>query len=255
MQNIFDSHCHYCDDAFNEDREEVINSLKDGGVRALIHAGTNPNTNAFGVEYSKKYSFFYTVVGIHPEDISLVSEGYLKEMEKLLKLPKVVGIGEIGLDYHMENYDRDLQLYYFEEQLKMAKEYDMPVVIHSRDATLDCMDILHRYKPKGVMHCFSGSSETAKEVLSLGMYLSFTGVVTFKNAKKAREAVAVVPTDRLLLETDCPYMAPEPQRGTRCDSRLIADTAAKIAEIKEMDTQQLIDKCTENTCRLFNISL
>lgn len=254
MQNIFDSHCHYSDEAFDEDREELLSEgLKKGGVSYLLHAGTNPETNRFGVEYSKKYDFFYTGVAIHPEDIDSATEENFREMEEMLNEPKVVAVGEMGLDYHYEGFDRDKQIEAFKIQLDMARRHNLPVIIHSRDATKDCMDILTEYRPKGVMHCFSGSAETAKEVLALGMYLSFTGVVTFKNARKSREAVEVVPLDRLLLETDCPYMAPEPCRGSRCDSRMIEYTAAKIAEIKGIDTQKLIDICNNNTKTLFNI--
>lgn len=254
MQNIFDSHCHYTDEAFDADRDLLLSSLlKEGGVSYLLHAGTNPETNRLGIEYAHKYENFYTSVAVHPEDMELVEDGYLEEMEKLLDDEKVVAIGEMGLDYHTEGFDRQKQLKIFEKQLIMAKNHDLPVIIHSRDATEDCMKLLNKYRPKGVMHCFSGSAETAKEVLKLGMYLSFTGVVTFKNARRAVEAVSVVPMDRLLLETDCPYMAPEPNRGKRCDSRMIADTATKIAEIKGLNSQEVIDICTENTKRLFNI--
>ena len=254
MQNIFDSHCHYSDEAFDDDREELLSGLlEEGGVKYVLHAGTTPETNRFGVEYAKKYPFFYTSVGIHPEDIDSATDENFNEMEKLLSEEKVVAIGEIGLDYHYEGYDREKQIAAFEKQLLMAQKYNLPVIIHSREATLDTMNLLKKYRPRGVMHCFSGSAETAREVLDLGLYLSFTGVVTFKNAKKACEAVKVVPMDRLLLETDCPYMAPEPNRGKRCDSRMIADTATKIAELKELSPQEVIDIATENTKRLFNI--
>ncbi|MEG0615437.1 MAG: TatD family hydrolase, partial [Oscillospiraceae bacterium] len=205
------------------------------------------------VEYSHKYPFMWTSVGLHPEEASRCPTGYLAELETLAKSPKCVAIGEIGLDYHYDGYVREDQIRLFEEQLDLAKRLEMPVIIHSREATADCMELLKKYRPRGVMHCFSGSAETAKEVLALGMYISFTGVVTFKNAKKACEAAAVVPFDKILLETDCPYMSPEPNRGKRCDSTMIADTAAKIAEIKGIPTQDLIDFATENTCRLFDI--
>ena len=253
MQNIFDSHCHYSDEAFDIDREEILSAMKDGGVSYLLHAGTNAETNRFGVSYAKKYDFFYTSVGIHPEDIPYASEADFLEAQKFLSEEKVVAVGEIGLDYHYEGYDREKQIYAFERQLDMAKAHDLPVIIHSRDATADCMNILKKYKPRGVMHCFSGSAETAREVLALGMYISFTGVVTFKNAKKAQEAVMAIPIDRLLLETDCPYMAPEPNRGKRCDSRMIVYTAAKIGELKGLSAQEIIDTATKNTKRLFNI--
>lgn len=255
MNNIFDSHCHYCDDRFNEDRDDVLSHLQENGVVAVIHAGAGLDTSQFGVEYSAKYPFMYTSVGIHPEEVNDLPHDYLQQLEDMAKCSKVVAIGEIGLDYHYDGYDRELEIEVFEEQLKLAKRLDLPVIIHSRDATEDCMNILKKHRPRGVMHCFSGSAETAREVQALGMYISFTGVVTFKNARKAIEAVMAVDDDRLLLETDCPYMAPEPFRGKRCDSTMIAYVAEKIGELKGISAQQLLDRCTENTCRLFEIKL
>lgn len=255
--NIFDSHCHYCDERFNEDREEMLSAyLPEHGVAALIHAAASLETSRFGVEYSKKYPYLYTSIGVHPEDASILPPDWLDQLRACYKdSSKVVAIGEIGLDYHYEGYNREDQLRVFEEQLKLAEELSLPVIIHSRDATEDCMSLLRKYRPRGVMHCFSGSAETAREVQALGMYLSFTGVLTFKNAKKAVSALLATENDRLLLETDCPYMAPEPNRGTRCDSSMIPFIAEKIAELKGMDTQSVLDMCTENTCRLFGIKL
>lgn len=256
MENIFDSHCHYCDHAFDDDRDEVLRSLKNGGVTAILHAGADMPTSEYGVKYSQKYPFMYTSVGLHPEEAGRVPDNYIGRLKELaVDNKKVVAIGEIGLDYYYEGYDKAKQKKLFEDQLILAEELDLPVIIHSRDATADCMELLKKYRPRGVMHCFSGSAETAREVQALGMYLSFTGVVTFKNAKKAREAVMAVSNDRLLLETDCPYMAPEPNRGTRCDSTMIRYTAEKIAVLKGIGTQALINMCTENTCRLFGIKL
>ena len=168
---------------------------------------------------------------------------------------KVAALGEIGLDYHWDEPPRDIQREAFERQLKLAVRLDIPVIIHSRDATEDTMRLLAQYRPKGVMHCFSGSAETAKEVVKLGMYVGFTGVVTFKNARRALEAAAVVPIDRLLLETDCPYMAPVPFRGKRTTSDMIAYSAEVLARVKGISAQELIDRTRENAMRLFNISL
>jgi TatD DNase family protein len=167
---------------------------------------------------------------------------------------KIKAVGEIGLDYHYDGYDRDLQIRFFREQLAFANELDMPVIVHSRDAVEDTVDILSEYRPKGVVHCFSGSAETAKEILKLGMYIGFTGVLTFKNAKKALKALAEVPMDKLLMETDCPYMAPEPFRGRRCDSSMIAYTAAKAAEIKGVSVQELIDITCKNGMTMYGIN-
>ena len=209
----------------------------------------------FSVELAKKYPFVYAAVGIHPEDASGAPSDYLEKIRRLAEYEKVVAIGEIGLDYHFEGYDREMQIRFFEEQLDLAKEMDLPVVIHSRDATEDTMNILgKRGEVSGVMHCFSGSAETAKQVLKLGMNISFTGVLTFKNARKAIEALKVVPLDRLMLETDCPYMAPEPNRGKRCDSTMIRFTAEKMAEIKGVTPDKIQEICNNNAKILFAIA-
>lgn len=256
MQNIFDSHSHYYEERFDPDREALLDSMQKNGVCGLINAATDLKTARFGIEYAEKYPFFYTAVGFHPEELADIPENYLEELEGLARSSKkVVAIGEIGLDYYYEGYDRERQLAVFEEQLRLAQKLELPVILHSREATKDCMDLLKKYRPRGVMHCFSGSAETAREVIALGLYISFTGVLTFKNAKKALEALAVVPNDRLLLETDCPYMAPEPFRGKRCDSTMIPYIAEKIGSLRGKTTQEVLDMCTENTCRLFKITL
>ena len=251
--NIFDSHAHYDDERYDGEREQVIENLFNNGVCGIINIGCTLERSQKSVDFADKYEKFYAAVGIHPEDVEDLPSDYLETLRKWTENKKVVAIGEIGLDYHYEGYNREKQIEVFKEQLELAKTLDMPVIIHSRDATEDCMAILKEYKPKGVMHCFSGSAETAKEVLALGMSLSFTGVLTFKNARRALEALEVVPMDRLLLETDCPYMAPEPFRGKRCDSGMIPYIAEKIAEVKGLDAQSVLDICTENTKKLFRI--
>ena len=251
--NIFDSHAHYDDERYDGEREQVIENLFDNGVCGIINIGCTLERSQKSVDFADKYEKFYAAVGIHPEDVEDLPLDYLETLRKWTENKKVVAIGEIGLDYHYEGYNREKQIEVFKKQLELAKALDMPVIIHSRDATEDCMAILKEYKPKGVMHCFSGSAQTAKEVLALGMSLSFTGVLTFKNARRALEALEVVPMDRLLLETDCPYMAPEPFRGKRCDSGMIPYIAEKIAEVKGLDAQSVLDTCTENTKKLFGI--
>ena len=256
MHNIFDSHSHYCDERFDEDREELLSQMPEKGVCGILHAATDLETSRFGMIHAERYPFFYTSVGVHPEEASKAPADYLKHLEDIAKsCKKVVAVGEIGLDYYYEGYDKALQLRIFEEQLQLAQSLELPVIVHSREATKDCMDLLKKYKPRGVMHCFSGSAETAREVQALGMYISFTGVLTFKNAKKAAEALMAVQDDRILLETDCPYMAPEPFRGKRCDSTMIPYIAEKIGMLKNKTAQEILDKCTENTCRLFGITL
>lgn len=252
--NIFDSHAHYDDRAFKDDLDEVIKKIQDAGVTKVINVGCNIETSKSSIELTKKYPLFYCSVGIHPGDCQNLPSDYIDVLRNFAKQEKVVAIGEIGLDYHYEDgASPKEQQKVFEEQLILAKELDLPVIIHSRDATQDTLDILKKHKPKGVVHCFSGSAETAKEILKLGMYLGFTGVLTFSNAKKAKEAVMQIPTDKLLLETDCPYMAPTPFRGKRCDSSLIEYTATAMALLKGVSTQEMIDIANENTCKLFNI--
>ena len=179
---------------------------------------------------------------------------YIDRLKSLIAShPKVKAVGEIGLDYHYENYDREKQIRFFREQLALAAELDMPVIVHSRNAAEDTVDILKEFRPRGVVHCFSGSAETAKEILKTGMYIGFTGVLTFKNAKKALKALAEVPMDRLFMETDCPYMAPEPLRGRRSDSSMIEFTAAKAAEVKGIPVQELIDITCRNGMTMYGI--
>ena len=253
LQNIFDSHSHYDDEIFDEDRDLLLNSMSEKGVCGIIHASTDLNSSKKGIEFSQKYPNFYTSIGIHPECVDALENEYISQLRELAKNDKVVAIGEIGLDYYWTKDTKEQQLKVFEEQLILAKELNLPVIIHSREATQDCMELLKKYKPKGVVHCFSGSAETAKEVLKLGMYISFTGVLTFPKSLKAQEALLVVPNDRLLLETDCPYMAPVPNRGKRCDSSMIAFIAEKVGELKGMSAQEVLNMTTENTKRLFGI--
>lgn len=253
MNNIFDSHAHYDDARFDEDRAELLSSLQHKGVCAVLNAGCDMSSSRECIRYAKDYEYIYASVGIHPQAADEFTLADIDILRQLAVEEKVVAIGEIGLDYHYETPSREIQKPVFEAQLQLAKELDMPVVVHSREATADVMALLRKYRPKGVVHCFSGSAETAKEVLALGMYIGFTGVVTFGNAKKVLEAAAVTPLDRLLLETDCPYMAPAPFRGKRCDSSMIAFTAAKLAEFKGIEPQKLIDIATENTYRMYEI--
>lgn len=253
MIKIIDTHAHYDDEAFDNDREGLIASMLENSVDKIINMGCSIERSQRAVALAENFSQVYAAVGIHPEDCDNLPENYLEILENLAKHQKVKAIGEIGLDYHYEGFNRELQLRIFVEQLELAKKLALPVVIHARDATSDMMEILREYKPNGVLHCFSGSAETAAEVIELGLYISFTGVLTFKNAKKAINACKIVPDDRLMLETDCPYMAPEPFRGKRCDSSLTYYTAQKAAEIRETNVETLIKKCNENAVRFFNL--
>ena len=251
MIKITDTHAHYDDEAFDEDRYELLDRLFAEKCEKIVTLGCDPEKSRFSLELAEKYENLYAAVGVHPENCGDVSDDYLTVLEKLARHPKAVAVGEIGLDYHWEGYDRDRQIRFFREQLELARKLDMPVCVHSRDCTKDMLGILREYKPEGVMHCFSGSVEVAREILSFGMMISFTGLLTFKNAKKAAEACAYIPLDRIMLETDSPYMTPVPRRGERNDSGNLIFTAQKLAEIKGIDTEEAVRICNENAERFF----
>ena len=254
MIKLTDTHAHYDDEGFDEDRYALLDRLFEESVNKIVSVGCAYDRWQPTLELAERYKGIYAALGIHPEDIYDLPEDYLQRLEELSKHPKVKALGEMGLDYHYENYDRERQIKVFREQLQLADRLSMPVIIHSRDATADTLEILHDLRPKkAVMHCFSGSAEVAREILSMGLYISFTGVVTFKNARRAVEACAEVPLDRLMLETDCPYMAPVPYRGQRCDSSMIRSTAEKIGEIKGITADEVIKLCNENADRFFEM--
>ncbi len=254
ISNIFDTHAHYADHAFDDDRGQILAELPQKGVKYVMLASSSLEDTAENSVLAEKYDYIYAAAGVHPENADSNPADYLEKVRRTaVDSPKVRAIGEIGLDYHYEGYDRDKQIVLFEEQLELAKELGLPVIIHSRDAWEDTFQILKKHRPEGILHCFSGSAETAREIIKLGMYIGFTGVLTFKNAKKALKALAEVPMDRLLLETDCPYMAPVPFRGKRCDSSMIAYTAEKAAEIKGIGVQELINITCENGKRIYSI--
>ncbi len=251
--NIFDTHAHYDDSRFDEDRTELLSSLCNGCVSVIINCGCDLNSSLKTVELTEKHSMIYGAVGVHPHEAEEITDDDLEKIKDLYKKEKIVAVGEIGLDYFYDFSPRERQIELFRKQIITANELGLPVIIHDRDAHEDTMNILMELKPKGVVHCFSGSAEMAKEILKLGLYIGIGGAVTFKNARKPVEVVEMLPLDRLLLETDAPYMTPVPFRGKRCDSSHIAYTAEKIAEIKGMYAQELIDKCTKNAKTLFNI--
>ena len=251
--NIFDSHAHYTDKAFNEDREIMLGSLKESGVCGIINCGADIESSVSSVDLASKYDYIYAACGIHPEEADKTPENYIDILRDLAKNEKCVAIGEIGLDYYWRQDTKDLQKELFEKQILLSKELDLPIIVHDREAHGDTMEILKKHRPKGVLHCFSGSPETATEVLKLGMYIGLGGALTFKNARKAVEVAQMLPLDRLLLETDCPYMAPVPMRGKRNNSGYIPFIAEKVAEIKGIDPQSVLDVTMENTKRLFNI--
>ena len=253
MSKIFDSHAHYDDPRFDADRDELLSSLLREKVCGIVNIGSDIESSKRSLEIAHKYGNVYAAVGVHPHEVDDLASDYIETLRTLASDNKAVAIGEIGLDRHYGLGSDENQMRAFSEQLALAKELDMPVVIHSREATDDTLKMVRKYMPRGVVHCFSGSAETAEEYVKMGMYIGFTGALTFKNARRAVEAVAATPIDRLLLETDCPYMAPEPNRGKRCDSSMIEFTAAVMAKIKGVSTDDMIRIAAENTRRLFNI--
>lgn len=253
MIKVIDSHAHYDDEAFDGDRFTLLDSLFQSSVERIVNIGCTLKSSEKSLELAARYQGMHAAVGIHPENTGSLPDDYLDRLREMSKSPKTVAIGEIGLDFHREEHDRETQRLRFREQLSLANELHLPVIIHSREATRETLEILNEFRPKGVVHCFSGSPEMAREILKLGMMIGFTGVLTFKNAKKAAESCKIIPIERMLLETDAPYMAPVPYRGKRCHSGMIYETAKKAAELKGMETEKVLQICNDNAIRLFGL--
>lgn len=255
MEKIFDVHAHYDDEAFDSDRDEVLRSLLTGDVIAIVNGATDIKTTRFGIDAAAEYKNFYTSAGYHPEKAQQVPDDYIEQLAELSKERSVVAIGEIGLDYYWKEVPREVQLEVFEKQLILANDLSLPVVIHDREAHGDTFDLLRKHRPKGIVHCFSGSVELSREVVKLGMSISIGGVVTFKNARHSVDVVREIPLDRLMLETDAPYLSPVPFRGKRCDSSMIKFTAEKIAEIRGITVDELLKQNIENACLTYGIEV
>ena len=252
-KNIFDAHAHYDDSWFDEDRDELLASLPQKGVCGVVNNAVDLKTAAKAIEFCEKYYYFYAAVGYHPENIIGIPDNYLEKIAELTKHPKVVAIGETGLDYHWDT-PKDLQKRVFEEQIKLSLDLKMPLVVHDREAHGDTFDFLRKYKPNALVHCFSGSVELMREAVRIGCYVSLGGVVTFKNARHSIDVASEIPIDRLLLETDAPYMAPVPFRGKRNDSSKIIFAAEKIATLRGLGVQELLDITAENAKKFYNIN-
>ena len=255
MRNIFDSHAHYDDSQFDGDREELLGHiLPEKGVSGVINMAADLASCQTTWELTQRYGYVYGAAGIHPEEARDLPHDWLAQVKGWLGRPKMVAVGEIGLDYHwLDACPKDRQQEVFADQLELAKELSLPVVVHDREAHADILAFLRQYRPAGVVHCFSGSWETAKEILNLGMYIGLGGVVTFKNTRHPVEVAKNIPLDRLLLETDCPYMAPVPFRGKRNDSSLIAYVAEKIGEVRGQPAEEILQAAEANARRLFAI--
>ena len=261
---FFDSHAHYNDEKFNEDREELITEIYKSGVTKLINAGYSLESSKYALEIAKKYEWIYTISGISPNDIPERKKELQKQIEELVNFienekntNKIVGIGEIGLDYYWEKDDlkRNIQKEAFIKQIEIANKFNLPIVIHTRDAVMDTLEILKKYPvtKRGVFHCCPLNRELVKEALKLEFYISFAGPITFKNSKNASEIINMVPLDKILIETDSPYLSPEPNRGKRNDSRNVKYMAEKIASVKNISLEEVARITYENACKIFSI--
>lgn len=263
---FFDSHAHYDDEKFNEDREEIIEKIYNADITKFISAGYSLESSKKGIELAEKYDYIYTTSGISPNDVKESIEETQKDIDELKKLiidykrgkkekDKLVGIGEIGLDYYWNKENKEVQKYAFIEQIKLANEMNLPIAIHTREAVMNTLEILKQnpVNKKGVFHCCPFNRELVKEALKLGFYISIAGPVTFKNSKNAPEIIDMIPIDRMLIETDSPYLAPEPVRGTRNDSRNVKYTAQKIAELKGLTLEEVAEATYRNAEKLYNI--
>lgn len=250
---IFDTHAHYDDTAFNEDRDELLSAMPENGVDYIINQGVDIATSRFAISLAEKYNHVYAAVGIHPQDVNKLED--INEIRKLTKHEKVVAIGEIGLDYYHDDTNKDIQLKYFKNQLELANELNLPAVIHDREAHKDTLDTLASItlNNSGVIHCFSGSVEMAKELIKLGFYLGLDGPVTFKNARNTIEVLNYIPLDKILIETDAPYLTPEPFRGKRNNSMYLVYVINKIAEIKRIEPEKIAEITMQNAKNLFKI--
>lgn len=251
---IFDSHAHYTDEQFSEDLEDVLKKAKDAGVTKICNVCYSPDSVEDTIKLMEKYDYIYGILGIHPSDCKDLTDAFLLDLQKKLSLPRVVAVGEIGLDYHWDTPDRDTQKKWFRAQMAMAEEAKLPVDIHSRDACADTIEILKEYpNVTGIIHCYSYSKESARDFLNMGYAFGIGGVVTYKNAAKLKEAVEYIPMDKILLETDCPYLSPVPNRGKRNDSSNIPYVIEEIARIKEISPEEVTRICYENTMQIFHL--
>ena len=252
---LFDTHAHMDDRAFDNDREELLRSLPEQGLTLVMNPGCSLESSRNASKLAQEYDYLYAAVGSHPDAADEVNEEVLDEYRKLCKLnPKIKAIGEIGLDYHYEDIPRDIQLQAFRAQMALAKELHLPAIVHERDAHEDGMAVVREFpEVTGVFHCYSGSAEMARQLVDKGWYIGFTGVLTFKNARKAVEVAASIPLERIVLETDCPYMAPEPFRGKRNHPGYLYRMAEKLAEIRGLSVEEIHAITVENGRRLYKI--
>ena len=248
----FESHAHYDDERFDEDRDTLLASFPAEGIETVVNASSDIKSSKASIALSEKYPFFYAAVGVHPHEVENITEADIDELRELSKHPKVVAIGEIGRDYYYDLSPRDLQRHWFKRQLELADELKMPVIIHSRDAAQECFDIIKNSNVRnGVIHCYSGSAEMAEEYIKMGFYIGVGGSLTFKNNKKGVETVERIPIEKILIETDSPYLAPVPCRGKRNDSRLLKYVVEKISQLKNIPENDICNITKNNAQNLF----
>ncbi len=248
----FESHAHYDDRQFHKDRETLLACLPKCGIDVVINSGSDLKSSYMGKELSEQYDYIYFAAGVHPHELYDINDSVLEEIRQLAKHKKCVAIGEIGLDYHYDTFSKEVQKYWFEKQLEIAKLFHIPVIIHSREAAQDCFDIIRKSGiNKGVIHCYSGSPEMAEEYIKMGFYIGIGGVLTFPNAKKLVDVAKKIPLEHILIETDCPYLAPIPYRGKRNDSRNLELVVKKLAEIKGVLPLEVANITLKNGENLF----
>ena len=251
---LFDTHAHMNDEAFDQDREQMILGLPEKGIQYVMNVGCSLHSSGDCIKMAETYPFVYASVGTHPDAAAEVDEAVVEAYRKMAQHPKVLAIGEIGLDYYYESVPREIQQKAFRMQMQLARELQMPVIIHERDAHDDAMRIVKEFKDvTGVFHCYSGSAEMARQLVNMGWYIGFTGVLTFKNARKAVETAERIPLDRIVLETDCPFMAPEPFRGKRNDPGYLYRMAERLAEIRGITPEEAQAATLENAKRLYRL--
>ena len=253
---IFDTHAHYDDDAFDEDRDALLAGMQEAGVESIVNIGASMASSKRSLELAKKYPFIYAAVGVHPDEVGELTEEKLQQLREWSMHEKVKAIGEIGLDYYWDKEGHDLQKHWFMRQMELAHERKLPMIVHSREAAKDTLDMVTAAKPlnlSGIIHCYSYSVEQARDYLNMGYYLGIGGVLTFKNAKKLKEVAEYAPLSRIVLETDCPYLAPVPFRGKRNDSSKLRYVAEELAAIKQVSVEEVIRMTTENGKKLYGI--
>ena len=256
MTPIFDTHAHYDDEAFDEDRDALLAELPENGIARVVNVGASLASCGRTIELMNRYNYIYGAIGVHPSETAELNDEAFEWLRQQCQLEKCVAVGEIGLDYYWDEPDRELQKKWFRRQLNLARELAKPVIIHSRDAAKDTVDLMteeHAEEIGGVIHCYSYTKETAEVFLKMGFYFGIGGVLTFKNAKKLKEAVAYIPLDRIVLETDCPYLAPEPNRGKRNSSLNIPYVVKALAEIKGVEEETVRKAAWENAHKLYRL--